>query len=356
MLAFKELLITSLKRYFRNRQTIFWGLFFPLVFISIFGLMNFNALGKVKLGVFDPVRSIETQEILTALSRVKTIEVVWGSQERLRQQLREGEIDAWVSFPLDFGARQNNTVEVFYSRERSQQAELVRTVLNEIIDRLTFARARVIPLYHVDFKTVDVFNLDFIDFLVPGVVGFSIMQLSIFGVAFAFVDLKKRGVFRRLLVAPINPLSFILAEALTRLVMITLQIGILFAVGVWAFGLTIVGSKLLVLLLGILGALMFLFYGFAIAGYAQDEKQVPPIANIFTLPMMLLSGVFFPTDGLPSFLRVVSAHLPLTFLVDGLREVANHGAGIGAIRQDLLGMALWMLLGLVLALYLFEWE
>lgn len=356
MIAFKELLIASLKRYFRNKQAIFWGLVFPLVFITIFGLMDFGTVGEVNLGVADPVQSVETRQIVNAVKEVETLTLTLGSEDNLRNQVKEGEVDVLMTLPLDFSAQQNNNIELTYSQERAQEAGVAQTVLSGVIGEITFRQAQITPVYSLQTETIDAFNLDFVDFLVPGVVGFSIMQLSIFGVAFAFVDLKKRGVLRRLLVTPVNPLSFVFSEMVARLIMISVQIGLLFAVGIVAFGLNLVGSKLLILGISVLGALMFLFYGFAIAGYAEDQDQVPPIANIVTLPMMLLSGVFFPVEGLPQFLRTISDYLPLTFLVNALREVATRGAGLEAIRGDLLGMGVWALIGLVLAVKLFRWE
>ena len=318
--------------------------------------MNFGALGTVKVGVVDPVQSLESRKLVQTIEQVDTLKVSTGVEKKLRPQLEDGKLDVLIVLPVDFGDGQKSQLRMLYSEEREQQANVARSVLQQIFDQMTFQHSGVVPLYTLQPEIVSAYNLDFVDFLVPGGIGFSIMQLSVFGVAFAFVDLKKRGVLRRLLVTPINPLSFIFSEMVSRLIMISIQITLLFALGIVAFGLTVVGSKLVILLLSILGAVTFLMFGFTIAGYAEDQDQVPPIANIFTLPMMLLSGVFFPSEGLPQLLQSIAHYLPLTYLVDALREVANHGAGVGAITPDLLGLSIWEVAGLVLAVKFFKWE
>ena len=81
----------------------------------------------------------------------------------------------------------------------------------------------------------------YIDFLVPGIVGMTIMQLGLFGVAFGFVQLKRTGALRRLFATPTSPSYFLSAQVLSRLIIGIVQVAILFAIGIW-FGLQMFGE------------------------------------------------------------------------------------------------------------------
>ena len=80
------------------------------------------------------------------------------------------------------------------------------------------------------------------------------------------------------------------------------------------------------------------------------------MANIIALPMMFLSGVFFPTDTLPGFLEDIVQYLPLTFLADGMREVAIQGASLTEIPWELLGLVVWLAIAFIAATRVFRWE
>ena len=105
-----------------------------------------------------------------------------------------------------------------------------------------------------------------------------------------------------------------------------------------------------------LGVVVFLAFGFCIAGWAKDENQAAPIANLVTFPMLFLSGVFFSRDGFPALLKTVTDYFPLTFLADALRRIANEGASLSAVRGDLQGLAVWGVVVFFVAVLIFRWE
>jgi ABC-2 type transport system permease protein len=97
-------------------------------------------------------------------------------------------------------------------------------------------------------------------------------------------------------------------------------------------------------------------FGFAIAGYAKDENQVAPLANVIQLPMLLLSGIFFPREGFPPWLYKVTNYFPLTYLSDGMRHIANEGLHLSQISNDLLGLVVWTFVIFIVAIKMFRWE
>ena len=181
------------------------------------------------------------------------------------------------------------------------------------------------------------------------------MQLGLFSVAFGFVQLKRTGALRRLFATPTSPSYFLSAQVTSRLIIGEAQVLILLGVGLW-FGLQLVGSVALLLAVAALGSCIFLAMGFGIAAGAKNEDQAAPVANLISLPMTFLSGVFFPREAMPDVLQRITDFLPLTYLANALRAITNDGAGVADISQDLLGMAVWAVISFFIAVRLFRWE
>jgi ABC-2 type transport system permease protein len=207
----------------------------------------------------------------------------------------------------------------------------------------------------VDLQELPGRDLGYIDFLVPGMVALTIMQLGIFSVSFGFVQLKRTGALRRLFATPTSPTYFLGAQVTSRLIIGEAQVLILLGVGLW-FGLQLVGSVPLLLGVAALGSVVFLAMGFGVAGWAKNEDQAAPVANLISLPMTFLSGVFFPREAMPDVLQRITDFLPLTYLADALRKITNDGAGVADISTDLLGLTVWAGIAFLVALRLFRWE
>jgi ABC-2 type transport system permease protein len=199
-------------------------------------------------------------------------------------------------------------------------------------------------------------NLTYIDFLLPGVLSMSIMQMGIFGVAFGCVQLKKRGILRRLWVTPIRPSDFILGQVAMRLVVVMVQICIIIGVGVFFFDLHFLGNFLELFLVGLMGGVVFLSIGFALAGISKSEDQVAPLANVISLPMMLLSGIFFSRNNLPGVIHTITDFFPLTYLADAMRSIAIDGASLSQVGPQLLGLGIWSVISCTIAVKMFRWE
>jgi ABC-2 type transport system permease protein len=207
----------------------------------------------------------------------------------------------------------------------------------------------------VVFQSVHSRDLGYIDFLVPGIVGMTVMQLGLFGVAFGFVRLKRTGALRRLFATPTSPAYFLAAQVASRLIIGFVQVVILFGIGIW-FGLQMFGDYISLAVIVLLGSIIFLAIGYAIASWAKNEDQAAPVANLISLPMMFLSGVFFPRDAMPDFLANITQYMPLTYVNEALRAVVNDGSNLASLGPQLLGMGVWAAIAFVLAVMLFRWE
>jgi ABC-2 type transport system permease protein len=106
----------------------------------------------------------------------------------------------------------------------------------------------------------------------------------------------------------------------------------------------------------VLGALTFVSMGYAVSSFAKTQEGVMPIVQIISFPMLFLSGVFFPLEILPEFMRGVAAYLPLTFLSDALRQVTVGGTPVHPLIVDIGALLGWLTLSFVAAIRFFRWS
>src|SRR5690606_28608367 len=275
--------------------------------------------------------------------------------------LGKGHVDLHVIVPERFGEMKDGRpvpeqIETRFNNGKPQGAQIANLVISQIVNSVDRKFTGNAPMLSINTTGVTVNDLGYFDFVLPGILAMTIMQLGIFSVAFSFVAWKLNGALRRIQATPIHPFQFILAQAVVRLIVVMGTAIVLVGFGSWFFNFHMLGSYVHFALVCIIGALIFLGIGFAIAGWAREETQVAPVANLIQLPMLLLSGIFFPAEVFPSWLQTITACFPLTFVVDAMRKIANDGISLWALPADLLGMSAWMVVTFAVASKLFRWE
>jgi ABC-2 type transport system permease protein len=291
---------------------------------------------------------------------VPILTVIPGDLDEQLAERGEADRSLVVVFPEGWelvppGAPGYQPLTAYTNEATAQEGQTALLVVNAVVAQSIVTAGGGSPEPLVVVEEVAGRNLGYIDFLVPGILGLTVMQLGLFSVAFGFVQLKTTGTLRRLFATPTSPGYFLGAQVSSRLIIAIVQVLILLGVGL-AFGVQLVGSILVVLALAVVGSIVFLAMGFGVAGWAKNENQAAPVANLISLPMMFLSGSFFPREAMPEFLQQVTRFLPLTYLNDALRAVINDGAGLDVIGTDVIGLAVWAVIAFAIATRLFKWE
>jgi ABC-2 type transport system permease protein len=359
---FWALFVASVLMFVRNRAAVFFSLFLPLIIMLIFGVLNFEGTTTIQLGLVDEAHNQASAKLIDGLGAFEYIEPTTGSREDQLSELADGNLGFVLVIPSGFDPKpgQVTGLVAYASTSDPAQAQVGQGLLQQAVGTALFAPGGTPPggvfgAPPVSFESVQSRDLGYIDFLVPGIVGMTVMQLGLFGVAFGFVHLKRTGALRRLFATPASPAYFLSAQVASRLVLGYVQVAILIGIGLW-FGLQMFGSWLVLAVIIGLALLIFLAVGFAVAGWAKNEDQAAPVANLVSLPMMFLSGVFFPRDAMPEFLLNVTQFMPLTYVNEALRGVMNEGAGLADLGPQLLGMGVWAIITFVIAVRLFKWE
>ncbi|MGB7586043.1 MAG: ABC transporter permease, partial [Terriglobales bacterium] len=195
----------------------------------------------------------------------------------------------------------------------------------------------------------------YIDFLIPGLIGMNVMNAAMWGIGFAIVDMRQRKLLKRFVATPMRRSDFLLALASSRLILMTVEVGMLLGFGALVFQMRVLGSIATILLIGAIGALGFAGLGLLTAARAQKIESVSGLINLVMMPMWIFSGVFFSYDRFPAGIQPFIKALPLTALNDALRATILDGATLGAQSGRLLIMALWGGISFVLAVKWFRW-
>ncbi|HZP96212.1 MAG TPA: ABC transporter permease [Candidatus Limnocylindria bacterium] len=352
--------VMLLRSYTRDRTALFFGFFFPLIFMVLFGILNLGAVGHVNLGIADEAKNADSERFISTLSGIETFKITKGTRAAESASLEAGDRDLVLVIPSDFriaparAGAATPTLTLLTSSARPEQGVIGSAILTQLVDQMSFAVTQTAPVITLQRQEVAGRNLRYVDFLTPGILGMTIMQLGISSVAFAFVVDRQRGVIRRIMATPISRRNFLAAHVLERLILAVLQVLILLGVAVLMFKVQVVGSILVLLVVTVLGAMLFLSLGFAVTGLVATENAAAPVTQLVTLPQMFLSGVFFSRDAAPAFLKPIADVLPLTYLNDALRSVSTGGAGLGDIGPQILGLVAWIVVSFVLAFRFFR--
>jgi ABC-2 type transport system permease protein len=196
-------------------------------------------------------------------------------------------------------------------------------------------------------------DVNYIRYLVPGIIGMSLLFQSIFAGLSVLWD-REFGFLKEIMVAPVSRVSIVLGRIAggmtTALVQGLLVMAVSLLVG---FRIRGVPEVLLALLFMVLISTSFIGLGLIFASRIKDMQGYSIIMNFVVFPLFFLSGALYPLSNLPSWLRVLSYFDPLTYGVDGLRG-SLIGVSSRGIPLDLLIMAAISVLMVVMGAWSFE--
>jgi ABC-2 type transport system permease protein len=348
----------SLRSIFRSPSAVVFTLLFPLIFIVIFANVGGSAV-TVDVGLSK--NSDTLNPIYQILKNYKIINLVTKQTEAdMKKNLSKGSIDAILSIRKNSGLPAY-TIDVTFTNASQEKGNMLRSMLNSLLYQFN-NKAAVNPQPKVaEFKetTVKGRAYKYIDFILPGQLGFSLLSTGVFGTAFVFLSLRQTLVIKRFFATPVKKYSIVLGEMLARVVFGLMGAVVIILIGHYAFGFTLVHgftTLLNMLLLAFIGLVVFMGFGFIISGLAKNESSVPPLSNIITLPQFLLSGTFFSTAAFPKWLQPISNALPLTHLNNAMRKVAFEGAGLSDVTHHLFILLIWGIVIYTVAIKTFKWE
>ena len=314
--------------FIRDRAALSWGIIFPTALMLGFALLFSNGEQELyKVGVYEHsdhaffqsryIQFIPVEDLSAAIAKVERHQLdllVAAKQKRY-----------WVNSTSAAGYMMENLLkasggDIFQASQVSGQ------------------------------------EIRYVDWLLPGVLGMNMMFSALFGVGFVIVRYRKNGVLKRLHGTPLSTTEFLMAQIFSRLILIVVVSVIVYIGCDLILDFAMFGSHLTLLLVFVMGALALIAMGLLIATRLKSDELAAGLANAISLPMMLLSGVWFSLEGAPDWIVSLSSFLPLTHVVDASRAIMLDGAGLIDISHHLLILLLMMLVFLFIGAKLFRWE
>jgi ABC-2 type transport system permease protein len=353
----------SVRRYFRDRVAIFFTVVFPLVFLFVFGgIFGKNSDTSFNVALINQSDTSFSQSFVDKLQSDKVFKVSKNvtTLDQAKDKMSRSELDATLVLPPNFGQLKDGNpsgqVKVLYDQNSTEAAQTLTSILQGKLQAFNGQYVKVEQPITVQAKQINEKGLSRFDYTFAGLIGFSILGLGVFGPTNYFPQMKKQGVLRRLHITPLRPCEFFTASAISNSIIGLFSISIMFAVALTVFNFHMAGNFFALAVVIILGIISIFGIGLAIGGWAKNENQAAPLANIITFPMMFLSGTFFPRFLMPEWLQSITAFLPLTPVIDSIRLVATEGKTLFEIGPQIALMLFWTVVIYAIAFRVFRWE
>jgi ABC-2 type transport system permease protein len=355
----------AIRRAFRDKTAIFFIFLFPLIFLFVFGGI-FGKHNDVSFRVaFVNESNTKFATDFTAQAKQNKLFKIDEQSTTLaaaKEKMNRSQLDAAIVLPADFGQQKagqpypSGQAQIYYTQNNEQAGQTLTSVLQEQFKGINSKFVKIEEPFKVSAQQTNDKALSQFDYTFSGLLGFSIIGLGIFGPVNVFPELKKQGILRRLHTTPLRVWQYFLANVISQAVVGIFSIALMFLVAMTVFHLKVHGNFLELALYIIFGIAMLFGIGMAIGGWAKDQNQAAPLANIVVFPMLFLSGTFFPRFLMPQWLQHASNFLPLTPVIDGIRLIATEGKHLTQLGPQLGLMALWLVIVYAIAFRTFRWE
>jgi len=366
MRAYWHLTLGQLRIFLRNRQVLFWTLAFPIFLMVMLG--SFLGNGReisVSLAVVDEDKSNESKELIDIFKDYKALNMTMISdRDEAFDVLKEGELNLVVVIPDGYGEflaeapsdTEPFSLPLFFDETNMAVSQIGIQLVNSTVDSISKEMVQYSPLLETKAEGIEALDLQYIDFLVPGIVAMMIMSNNMNGVAGQISSWRERGILRRMQGTTLKASTFIAAQITARLLLNGFQALIVLLVAQLIFDVEVRGSWFTLVTFVILGTLAFMAIGFIIAGIAKTPESAAPIAGFLSFPLLFLGGVFFPISDMPEFLQPIVNVIPISHLSHALRETMNVGASFMSLGTEALILGCWLVGAFIVASYTFKWE
>lgn len=352
-----ELVKGRWREFIREPSAAFFVVLMPIVFMTILGFaLDGDRADLYSIGwVSDSTQQANSasQRHLSALRSDPSFKVKTGTQQDLEVELRRGTILLIAKSVSNLPASgQLDSASLQLQFDPANRA--ARQAKDRTIDTLQRAAGRQDPLQISSIMT-EAKGSRYVDFLVPGLLAMSIMSTSLFGTGMLIVANRRENLLKRYLATPMLPFQYILSHIIGRGFMLSVEVLTLMLAARIIFSFVLIGSWFDFAVFAILGAAAFTSLALLMASRTANAATFNGMTNLITLPMLLVSGVWFSRHNFPEWLAETVRWLPLTALVEGLRRIALEGVGLSSLGFEMSVLAGLLVICASSTVKLFKW-
>ena len=300
------------------------------------------------------------------------------TEDAARTNITRGQIYGAIIIPQGFGEtlakkQQPATITVLSDNSIPQISMVMQGVATQVIAKLgaglgiaevktlsvqanqTVNPAAVIAPIVPNVKGTVEGNMNYFDFIAPGLLIMIVMMGAMTGIPRAISHEKEIGTFDGILAAPVSDISIILGKTIAQTVRGFIQGMVVLIIAILIFGVHIQMASLpLTFGLLFLGIFSFIGMGILLTSLANNEETATILMTVLQFPMMFLTGVFFPIQQMPWFMQALSNLLPLTYAVTAMRKVMILNAGIMDVLPEVVLLVVFGLITLAIAIPVFR--
>lgn len=330
----------------REPSALFFVVFMPILWMTILGFAFSGekherfSIGWVDGPLKGQATALATRQRLIADEHVRFVR---GSREKLDLDALRGDVVAILSF-------ENDQATVTYDASNKQALD-ARKLIEDHVQR---AAGRTDPATIADNK-ISLPGQRYIDFLVPGLLALSIMTSSLFGTGMTIVSNRRENLLKRYLATPMRPLEYIVSHIVGRGMILAVEMATILIASFLIFRFKVHGNILEFVLFAALGTAAFTALAILCAARTGNAATMNGATNLVSLPMMILSGVWFARTNFPDWLAGGVRYLPLAPLVDGLRKIALEGAGLTSLGFEAAVLGCYLVVCSIAATAVFKW-
>jgi ABC-2 type transport system permease protein len=342
-----QLILANIRELIREPGVLFWGIVFPILMSIGLGVAFTR-----KSNVVVTIGVIGEQHVYHNTAGSES--VIFAFLQNNKATLSRDPSGSWCRTLMIADDKLGKTNFIFLSLEMKQaMALLKRGKLNMIIDekdgrlryhfdpanpdaqlnylkvsRMFNMAGNAVPASSPEIEPLIIQGTRYIDFLIPGLIAMGVMMSCMWGVSYAIIERRSKKLLRRMVATPMKRSNFLIALITVRILMNFVEAALLLLVAWLVFHVTIQGSMPALLVLFIAGNVAFAGIAVLLASHTAKTEIGNGLINAISMPMMVLSGIFFSYHNFPEWSIPFIRQFPLTMMADGIRSIMTEGAGL----------------------------
>ena len=357
MKQFKSFVIKETRHILRDKRTMLILFGMPMVMMLLFGFAISTDVRNVRTVVVNSSIDHKTQSMITALGTSEYFNIVYNvaTPAEAERLIRGQKADIAIVFTEDFAGKREG-IQIITDGSDPNMAQQYSNYASQIfsqhyLDDNTSAGQRFLLSTKLLYNPQMQSSYNF----VPGIMGMLLMLICAMMTSISIVKEKERGTMEVLLVSPIRPIMIIIAKVIPYLVMAFVILATILIMSRYILDVPLAGSIFWIILVSGIYIVMALSLGLLVSTIANTQLVALLMsAMMLLLPCVLLSGMMFPIESMPTILQYISAVMPPRYYIAAMRRLMIVGAGISSVIQEVLiltGMAAFFL---VIALLKFK--
>ena len=347
--------------YVRSPAALFFSLLFPIILIGIFGFIFSGGTSTVTLYTENlDHNSNVSRAYLAALNATGAVSVtIVDPGGSLSSYLAAKGYTVGLVIPDGFqslvAAREPVNVTVIIDPQDAASSGVVMGAVNAVDNEFDLKSVGGTPFISFAAENVGSPVYKYVDYLVPGLIGFAILTSPMFSMVEISSSYRKDRLFRQLSLTPLTKGEWLASKIIWFVGLTFVTAGLMLATGVFAFHAHI-DLTVAVLPFFILGPFFFASLGMLAGSIAKTPDSAAIIANVVSFPMMFLSGTFFPVNMFPDWLQTFAHILPLYYVIDGMNQALlyhHYGVSFAIDLGVVLAGSIVVFIGAILA---FRWR